>query len=296
MLLMGIDGGGTSCRALLCGADLAPLGRGRSGAANIVTDFEGARAHVIEAATQALAEAGLPPDALGETCAFLGLAGANGATWGKLHDHARRMAPALPFERTKVDTDSRIALQGALGDDDGTVAIIGTGSIFVTRRGGRLSSVGGWGFLVGDTASGARLGQALLQETLLAHDHVRIETPLTRRVMARFDGDPEALVEYAHPAIPGNFAAFAPLIFEFLEKGDPVARGIVEAALDDLEEILAAIDKTHPGGIFSFQGGLGRVYAGLLREDWAKRLRPPLASPVEGAAMLAKRHFAGDAA
>ena len=41
--VLGIDGGGTSCRAALATADGAVLGRAKSGAANIRTDLTGAR-------------------------------------------------------------------------------------------------------------------------------------------------------------------------------------------------------------------------------------------------------------
>ena len=284
MLLMGIDGGGTSCRALLCDEKLTPLGRGRSGAANIVTDFEGARAHIIEAATQALGEAGLSKDALSEVRAFLGLAGAN------LRDFGARMAAALPFARARVDTDGLVALQGALGDEEGLAAIIGTGSVFISRLEGQVRSAGGWGFMVGDTASGARIGRTLLQETLLAYDGIRPATALTDHVMARFDGDPESLVEYAQTAIPGAFGVFAPLIFEYYGKGDPVARRIIKAALGDISEILSAIMKDRPQPV-CLQGGLGRIYAGLLPPPWRGRVRPPLGDATEGAAYLALRHF-----
>ena len=35
---IGVDGGGTGCRAVVAGSDGAILGSGRSGSANIVTD------------------------------------------------------------------------------------------------------------------------------------------------------------------------------------------------------------------------------------------------------------------
>ncbi|TIS71459.1 MAG: N-acetylglucosamine kinase, partial [Mesorhizobium sp.] len=40
--VLGIDGGGTSCRAALATADGAVVGRAKSGAANIRTDLTGA--------------------------------------------------------------------------------------------------------------------------------------------------------------------------------------------------------------------------------------------------------------
>ena len=43
----------------------------------------------------------------------------------------------------------------------------------MVRRDGEARAIGGWGFLVGDQGSGARIGRDLLEETLLAHDGIR---------------------------------------------------------------------------------------------------------------------------
>ena len=61
-LVIGIDGGGTSCRAALATADGRIVGRGKSGAANIRTDLTGARASIVEAARLAFLDAGGTPD------------------------------------------------------------------------------------------------------------------------------------------------------------------------------------------------------------------------------------------
>ena len=73
-------------------------------------------------------------------------------------------AGMLPFKNSLVYSDGVIALQGALGDDDGTVVILGTGSVFVTRTADVVRFAGGWGFKVSDLGGGARLGRHLLEE------------------------------------------------------------------------------------------------------------------------------------
>ena len=57
-LVLGIDGGGTSCRAALATADGRVIGRAKSGAANIRTDLTGARQNIVEAARLAFVDAG----------------------------------------------------------------------------------------------------------------------------------------------------------------------------------------------------------------------------------------------
>ena len=206
--MIAIDGGGTSCRVLVADGSGVVLGRGKAGSANIMTDMDGARQNIVAASEAAFADAGLPPDVISASSAVLGLAGANIGNYGE------RIRVLLPFRRSIVETDAMIALNGALGAEDGAMAILGTGSIFMARSKGTIRSVGGWGFMVGDLGSGARVGRALLQEALLAHDDVHRGSALTSEVLRRFEDDPQTLVEYAHTAKPGEFGTFAPLVFE----------------------------------------------------------------------------------
>ena len=95
---------------------------------------------------------------------MLGLAGANMAGAGA------RLAGRLPFAAVRIETDALVALKGALGAEDGIAATLGTGSVFGVQRGGAARILGGWGFLLGDQGSGARIGRALFEAALLAHD------------------------------------------------------------------------------------------------------------------------------
>ena len=282
--LMGIDGGGTGCRARLLDMSGRTLGDGTSGAANIMTNFAGAKTNILEAARAAAADAGLAAGILADTSAFLGLAGAN------IGDDAVRLTEQLPFRACRIDTDATIALQGAVGSGDGLVAIIGTGSIFVYRLGGVVRTAGGWGFMVGDLSSGARLGRVLLQETLLAYDGIQEGSDLTESVLAEFEQSPQTLVEYAHTALPGEFGTFAPRIFEFADRGDRIGRDLIRGAVAQLEQTLNAITSGNDLKI-CLLGGLGKIYRDLLSEPLRARLREPLADAVSGAAALALENF-----
>ncbi|RVA26536.1 N-acetylglucosamine kinase, partial [Mesorhizobium sp. M7A.F.Ca.US.001.01.1.1] len=68
--VLGIDGGGTSCRAALATADGTVIGRAKSGAANIRTDLTGARSNIVEAARQAFLVAGQDPELIPRTPAI----------------------------------------------------------------------------------------------------------------------------------------------------------------------------------------------------------------------------------
>lgn len=283
-VFLGVDGGGTGCRAMLCDEKATPLGSGNAGAANIMTNFDGAYANILEASTQALRNAGIDARELSRIPAFLGLAGANSG------DAAKRMKEELPFSKSVVETDARISLEGAIGSGDGAAAIIGTGAVYVYRIDGVVRKAGGWGFTVGDMASGAWLGRYLLQEVLKSYDGIQAATPLTTRILSEFGDNPEAVADYAYAAKPSEFGVYAPVIFEFEKKQDPVARKIVKEALSNIEETLDSI-LSRDGGPLCMVGGLGPIYAGMLGENHRKRVRPPIADTVTGAARLAVRTF-----
>jgi glucosamine kinase len=283
-ILIGIDGGGTGCRAIVCDSHGTHLGHGKSGPANIMTNFDGARASIIEAAQKAISDAGIAGDEISSANVFLGLAGAN------VGNYRERMGKALPFARCIIDSDAMISMEGAIGRNDGAVAIIGTGSVFIYRIDGIVRNAGGWGFMVGDLGSGARLGRSLLQETLLAYDGVRDGSELTKYVLAHFKNNPQAIVEYAHSAKPGEFGKFAPVIFDFADNNDPVANKIITDAVNNIEETLKVI-LTSKEQLFCMLGGLAMRYVGLLDNRYAERVREPLGDAASGAVSLAVRNF-----
>jgi len=283
-LVIGIDGGGTSCRAALATAAGEVLGRGRSGAANIMTDLQGARASIVEAARLAFVDAGRDPSLIASAGAVLGLAGTN------VGGFKQQLLELLPFRESLVESDALIALNGALGDHDGAIAIIGTGSIFMSRRGDRLHTIGGWGFMLGDLGSGARLGRDLLQETLLAHDDIHPGSALTHAVLERFAGDPRNIVKFGAASKPGEFAAFAPMVLDYAGRSDEAALRVLRRAVGDVEEALAAL-KLKPGDRLCLHGGLASLYAPYLSQQYRRLIKPPLQDALGGAVSMAVRHF-----
>lgn len=284
--LIAVDGGGTSCRAVVADSGGARLGEATAGSANIATDLDAARDNIIEAVRAALREAGLSDSRISESAAVLGLAGAN------IGDNPKRIAALLPFRISHVETDARIALQGALGDIDGAVAIIGTGSVFIARSRGRIRTVGGWGPVVGDFCSGSRLGRTLLEEVLRAYDNLRDASELSRYVLASYNNDPGALVEFARAATPRDFAGFAPLLFDYADRGDPIGHAIIMDAVGLLEETLCLLIGDEDMS-FCLLGGLASSYAKQLSPSLKSRERQPDGNALSGALSMAVAMFGG---
>ncbi len=284
--LLGIDGGGTSCRAALADMSGRILATGKSGSANIMTDMNTARLNILDATEAAFVAANIAPLPMASISAVLGLAGAN------VGGNGAQLQAMLPFKNSLVYSDGVIALQGALGDEDGTVVIVGTGSVYVTRTGDNIRFAGGWGFKVSDLGGGARLGRDLLEEALLAYDAFHPASPLTDAVMNRFGANPHRIVQFAHSASPGDFGAFAPMVFEYASHEDAVAVALLLKSVGQIEEGLDAI---MPDGQtrLSLLGGLGPLYGPRLSPRYKSKLQAPLNDSLTGAVQLAVRNFAG---
>ncbi|APO75444.1 N-acetylglucosamine kinase protein [Rhizobium etli 8C-3] len=283
-LAIGIDGGGSSCRAAVADRRGNVLGRGKAGPANILSDLDGSLLNIVESAHDALREAGLPAETISKVSAVVGVAGAN------VGDYGARIERNLPFADGHVVTDALIALQGALGDSDGVIGAFGTGSVYNARRDGKLRGIGGWGFVVGDQASGARLGRDLLEKSLLAYDKVRPSSPLTAKLMAEYGGDPERVVEFAHASKPRDFARYAPLVFDYAAQGDKIAIGIIKDAALAIDENLDALLWPECPAI-CLLGGLAGAYEPWLAERHKALLRVPKGDVLQGAIELAVNYL-----
>ncbi len=219
--ILGVDGGGSTCRAAIATADGRLLGRGKAGPANIYSDPAQSLKSIIFAANEACKDANLTEEALQQTVAVLGLAGANA------HNDPEGLAKTCLC--LNADCHRRlIALEGAHGGEDGVIGILGTGSNFMARKGDQHYYLGGWGFHCGDQGSGAKMGERALEEALLAHDGLRRLCPLTEHILRQFDDDPRKLSEFARSAKPKDFAEFMPIILIYAQQQSSLALDIVE--------------------------------------------------------------------
>lgn len=277
-LAIGIDGGGSRCRAAVAGPEGRVLGRGEAGPANVSTDLDEALASIRAAVGAALAAAGAAADAVG--AAHAGLAGV------MTEADARRVAAALPFPSAVTD-DRPTSVAGALGARDGALAAVGTGSFLALKRGAALRCVGGWGAEVGDQASGAWLGRALLERVLLACDGLAPGTGLTSVTLAAFGGDPNAIVRFAAAARPADLAAHAPAVVEAADAGDPAAADLMRRGAAYLTQALDAF-ALREDEVLCLIGGLGPRYAAWLSPGHRGRAVPPEGDALDGALRLAR--------
>lgn len=278
---LGIDGGGSRCRARIRGIDGAVLGEAVGGASNIYQNFDGALGTIAATAAEAAAKAGVQP---GDLHAGLGLAGIVTSVGAEKIEHA-----ALPFAAVTADNDAYAACVGAFGGGDGGIVIAGTGSIGFALIGGERHMVGGWGFALGDHGSGAWLGHHAVRRAALAIDGLLQPTTLIERVWTRVGNTRFDLSRWSEKARPADYAEMAPDVFECAAQGDVVGMTIViegAAAISNLARALLARGAGH----ICLLGGLHGVYPPYLDLDVKRALVKPEADAMDGAIMMARRH------
>jgi glucosamine kinase len=282
ILLLGVDGGGTRCRARLATPAGHVLGEGEGGPANIRFGLDDSFAAISDAAGECLRAAGLAPAALRRAVACLALAGASEPT----HLAAAR-ARAHPFRAALITSDAHAACVGAHGGEDGGVVIIGTGTIAWANLNGRQHRFAGWGFPVSDEGSGAWLGCEAVRRVLWANDGRIDWTPLLAQLFADFDSQLHALVRFAVEARPRDFARLAPAVVEHARRGDPIGRELMRLAAGHIDELARRLIACGAPRL-CLAGGLAEHLEPWLAEDTRQRLTPPRGDALSGALALAR--------
>jgi glucosamine kinase len=281
LLFLGVDGGGTQCRARLCDRSGIVLGEGVAGPANVRLGLDDSFRSVLEATGQCLADAKLSIDSQ-PIVACLALAG---ATEPVELEAARKYNN--PFRQMIVTTDAHAACVGAHRGEDGGVVVVGTGTVAWGVLAGRHYRVGGWGLPVSDEGSGAWLGCEAVRRALWAHDGRTPWTDLLRDVFEEFQSDPHAVVRWMSSARPRDFARLAPLVIQHARRNDPAASELMRTAaghVDALAGRLAALGVPR----LALAGGLSSSLAPWLSRETRRRLVPAAADALAGALRLAR--------
>jgi glucosamine kinase len=281
---LGVDGGGTGCRARLTDAKGRVLGQGAAGPANLALGLPAAVDAILKATHHALAEAGLNDGVLAQTRAGLGMAAANVPA----HRNALESDTTLPFQSFVVCSDAEAACLGAHGGEDGGVLILGTGSQGVVLSGGRFTTVGGWGFAISDSGSGAMLGRAAVRRALLAQEGVEPESALTQDIMGHFDGDVTLMLDWSTRARPRDWAAFARVVFRYADEGDEVALSLVRASAAAVDRMLERMAQLGASKV-SLMGGVAAPTRPYIAPELQSMIVEPREDAMGGALLLAHR-------
>lgn len=279
VLFVGVDGGGSRCRVRVRDARGVVVASGEGGAANVYLDFDAAIRTIRGSVQSALAQI---EDRHSKTV-HLG-AGLAGVSSAKVAD---QVAHALEdLGRVTVCHDGEIACMGAHDGRDGGLVIAGTGSAGVMRVNGRMTAVGGRGFILGDDGSGARLGLEAWRRALRAYDGFEPQTPLTRALLATHDGDVVAVIRWGRAARSTDFAETVPLVLSHAADGDPLACELAATSGRSLAELGATLVRLGAPRL-CLTGGLAGPIRPYLPEAFRDALHEPIRDALDGALLLA---------
>lgn len=278
---VGIDGGGTSCRARIRDAEGNFIGEAKSGSANILLGTNVAMASIIDAISQAAKQGGLSESDFIHMHVGLALAGAEQkSAWQNF------MALNHPFASIVLNTDAYGACLGAHNGDEGAIMIAGTGSCGIYLTQGEQHVVGGREFPISDQGGGAVMGLRLIQQVLLAEDGIIEKTPLAEHVLSHYNNDVDQIVEWSKSALPRDYGQFSPAIFEHAYLGDSLAISMLKQTAADVEMFLVALNRKGATKI-CLMGSIAERIKDWLSPPVQRWIVDPQFDAIEGALMFA---------
>lgn len=282
-LFVGIDGGGTKCKARLENEKGELLSEATTGPANASRDLDASIANIIRACELCLSKAELAPQKLSELKVGMGLAGIN------LPEVKQAFSQrTLPFADYKCTTDLHIACLGAHQGQDGTIIIVGTGSSGIAVSKGSHVIMGGHGFQVGDKGSGAWIGKMAVSHCLETRDGIVHDNELAHAVMNTLGcSNTIELVSLAVSAPPAFFAKLSPMVFELAQAKEPQAHTIITEAANYISQLSHNLLQHSPSRL-AYIGGVSGPLIPYLDKALQSQLSTPLSPPEQGAIYLIK--------
>lgn len=146
---------------------------------------------------------------------------------------------SISINKFKVESDARIALEGAFTGNAGSILIAGTGSIMFGKDDkGSIHRVGGFGRFIGDEGSGYRIGRIGLNAVARYFDGRAKHTKIADLLEQEFSiSSSEDLITEVYRN-NFNIPSLAPLVCEAAESADKIAQRILE---DEAEELILHI-------------------------------------------------------
>ncbi len=285
-LFLGIDGGGTSCRARIRDDAGRVLGEATAGPGNARLG-DAAYREIMKAANGAIAKAGLTPAEVAAMHAGFGLAGTQ-----QDEDRDQIRERPYPFASLVVDTDAYASYLGAFRGEDGAILILGTGSGGLAMVKGKRLNVGGWGADIADEGSGMAIGRLAIRRSLWALEGMAPLTPLADEILNEFERSAPNAVIWAGKAIPGDFGRFAPPVFAHAAKGDVLAIGILEQAAADATMLIRRLVDLGAPKVAMIGSVFPRLYPWFAPEIRARLIEPP-SDAMDGAILMAQRALQG---
>ncbi|MFI9596455.1 N-acetylglucosamine kinase [Nonomuraea sp. NPDC052265] len=299
-LVLGLDVGGTTTRALVASLDGTVLARASGEGGNPVAHGAAAVGRVGATVREALN--GLDPGRV--RAGVIGLAGGMGR---HAADFDRLWARLGLGSAPRLVSDVELAFAAGTEQDSGTVLVCGTGAAACRIAGGTTARCAdGHGWLLGDLGSGVWIGRQAIRRTLRTIDLTPPAPsppaplpPLAVAVLRQLTGGVAAdraaagkVIEAVHAAPVPVMAALAPVVARLALQGDPDAADVLARAAAHLLATLDTVRDPGEGSPLVLGGGLlsaGSPLAATVRRQAAARWPAAPISHAGDGAMAAAR-------
>jgi glucosamine kinase len=272
-----VDGGGSGCRLAAFDAQGVRCATAADGPASLTLGLEQAWMHINRGISSLAAQLGKTDEWLpSQLC--MGLAGSLQST---RRENFLALIPKS-IEPTLV-TDGHAQLVGACNGQPGACLAIGTGSVLHwLDEHGKTRMAGGWGFPMGDEASGAWLGAQLINAYLWYFDNQRPgdEIPLVFQTLeARIGRETSDIQVWSTKTNSTELASLAPDIVSAAEQGDDLANSILDHGAELIQHLVDIAPSTLPIYLI---GGLGNIYLPRLDQIVRDRCKSPHGDALSG--------------
>jgi len=283
-LYIGIDGGGTKCRAICVDHTGLILGEGIAGPANPVQDAERTKQSIVAATQNALAVAGRADTPLEQLVVGMGLAGVNTHLGMQIMTQWQH-----PFKRCHIATDIEIAQLAAQSGADGAIIICGTGTVGCAQVKGETTFAGGYGFPVADIGSGAWFGLEAVKQTLLELEGAMAPSLISVEVCGQLETTSAIEIASVTASKPSSyFAKLAKTVLRAAEQDDETAQEILGEGLSYIEFMIDKLTSTGAPAV-AMVGGLAKPLSGFLSADYLSRTTEADHPPEIGSLFLLQR-------
>jgi len=218
--LIGMDGGGTKTKCILTDLNLQPIYETIGGPSNfLVIGTETVSETILNLINDCTSSQNILSDDI--QAIVLGTTGGGRRNDAELLEKQifnQAKQNNIAINKFRVESDARIALEGAFSGKPGSILIAGTGSImFGKDEEGKIHRVGGFGRYIGDEGSGYRIGRKGLNAVACAYDGRAKYTKIADLLEQEFSiSSAEELITEVYRN-NFNIASVAPLVLMLLK-------------------------------------------------------------------------------
>lgn len=296
-LYYALDGGGTRCRLAIWNEEKQIVYQDEGASSNpYAVGFERAKKNVLSLLDTAQAQPGIQEMPIKGFC--FGSAGLarkqEQVKWKSVFDEYF----GVNFPRV-LASDAEILLTGSHMATSGIGLIAGTGSICIGRNEeGKMVRSGGMGCALGDEGSAWWIATEAVQRTLRSLEQRDIETSMDKAIRAFFHlEDWQDCVPFFNDKnlAKATVADFAPYVTSYANKGDLLAKAIIEEAADELVKLVLSVQArleppfssrlTLAGGVLEHDNTIRALFLKKLKPDIV--ICPTKGTALEGALLLA---------